>query len=221
MEKELLGFYISGHPLTSYEKDIQTLTNLDTLQYKKCVKRGKRDELRNQDIRIIGIVDEVKLIKDKKKRTMAFVSCEDLHDKFEVVLFSNEYIKYGDLINEKDIIYVIGKLSSKIRENQDRLSIVADQIILEENWQKDISGNISFEIDETQYSEKDLNHFVEEQILTHPGNFRVVFNVRTKLFGTLRIESQRYKIFPHKNLYRYLQNNGHFIENMKVDFNEK
>jgi DNA polymerase-3 subunit alpha len=221
MEKELLGFYISGHPLTSYEKDIQTLTNLDTLQYKKCVKRGKRDELRNQDIRIIGIVDEVKLIKDKKKRTMAFVSCEDLHDKFEVVLFSNEYTKFGDLINEKDIIYVIGKLSSKIRENQDRLSIVADQIILEENWQKDICGNISFEIDETQYSEKDLNHFVEEQILTHPGNFRVVFNVRTKLFGTLRIESQRYKIFPHKNLYRYLQNNGHFIENMKVDFNEK
>jgi len=221
LEKDLLGFYISGHPLTSYEKDIQTLTNLNTLQYKKVVKNGKRDELRSQDIRMIGIVEEVKLIKDKKKRTMAFISCEDLHDKFEIVLFSNEYTKFGDLVNEKDIIYVIGKLSSKIRENQDRLSIVADKIILEENWEKDISGNISFEIDETQYSEKDLNHFVEEQILTHPGNFRVVFNVRTKLFGMLRIESQRYKIFPHKNLYRYLQNNGHFIENMKVDFNEK
>jgi len=221
LEKDLLGFYISGHPLTSYEKDIQTLTNLNTLQYKKLVKSGKRDELRSQDIRMIGIVDEIKLIKDKKKRTMAFVSCEDLHDKFEIVLFSNEYTKFGDLINEKDIIYVIGKLSSKIRENQDRLSVVADQIILEENWQKEISGNISFEIDETQYSEKDLDHFVKEQILTHPGNFKVVFNVRTKLFGTLKIESQRYKIYPHKNLYRYLQNNGHFIENMKVEFNEK
>jgi len=221
LEKDLLGFYISGHPLTSYEKDIQTLTNLNTKQYKKLVKSGKRDELRNQEVRIIGIVDEIKLIKDKKKRTMAFVSCEDLHDKFEVVLFSNEYTKFGDLINEKDIIYVIGKLSSKIRENQERLSVVADQIILEEDWQKDISGIISFEIDEAQYSEKDLKHFVEEQILTHPGNFRVVFNVRTKLFGTLKIESQRYRIYPHKNLYRYLQNNGHFIENMKVNFNEK
>jgi len=221
LEKDLLGFYISGHPLTSYEKDIQTLTNLNTKQYKKLVKSGKRDELRNQEVRIIGIVDEIKLIKDKKKRTMAFVSCEDLHDKFEVVLFSNEYTKFGDLINEKDIIYVIGKLSSKVRENQYRLSVVADQIILEEDWQKDISGIISFEIDEAQYSEKDLKHFVEEQILTHPGNFRVVFNVRTKLFGTLKIESQRYRIYPHKNLYRYLQNNGHFIENMKVNFNEK
>jgi len=118
LEKDLLGFYISGHPLTSYEKDIQTLTNLNTKQYKKLVKSGKRDELRNQEVRIIGIVDEIKLIKDKKKRTMAFVSCEDLHDKFEVVLFSNEYTKFGDLINEKDIIYVIGKLSSKVRENQ-------------------------------------------------------------------------------------------------------
>ncbi|TSA26486.1 DNA polymerase III subunit alpha [bacterium] len=221
LEKDLLGFYISGHPLTSYEKDIQTLTNLNTKQYKKLVKSGKRDELRNQEVRIIGIVDEIKLIKDKKKRTMAFVSCEDLHDKFEVVLFSNEYTKFGDLINEKDIIYVIGKLSSKVRENQERLSVVANQIILEEDWQKDISGIISFEIDEAQYSEKDLKHFVEEQILTHPGNFRVVFNVRTKLFGTLKIESQRYRIYPHKNLYRYLQNNGHFIENMKVNFNEK
>jgi len=66
-EKDLLGFYISGHPLTSYEKDIQTLTNLNTLQYKKLVKSGKRDELRSQDIRMIGIVEEVKLIKDKKK----------------------------------------------------------------------------------------------------------------------------------------------------------
>jgi len=67
LEKDLLGFYISGHPLTSYEKDIQTLTNLNTLQYKKLVKSGKRDELRSQDIRMIGIVEEVKLIKDKKK----------------------------------------------------------------------------------------------------------------------------------------------------------
>jgi len=221
LEKDLLGFYISGHPLTSYEKDIQTLANLNTKQYKKLVKSGKRDELRNQEVRMIGIVDEIKLIKDKKKRIMAFVSCEDLHDKFEVVLFSNEYAKFGDLINEKDIIYIIGKLSSKVRDNQEKLSVVADQIILEEDWQKDISGIISFEIDETQYSDKDLNHFVEEQILTHPGNFRVVFNVRTKLFGTLKIESQRYRIYPHKNLYKYLQNNGHFIENMKVDFNEK
>ncbi|MBN2017867.1 MAG: DNA polymerase III subunit alpha, partial [Candidatus Cloacimonetes bacterium] len=221
LEKELLGFYISGHPLTAYEKDIQTLTNLNTKQYKKCVKANKQDELRGQDIRIIGIVEEVKLIKDKKKRTMGFISCEDLHGKFEVVLFSNEYAKFGDLLSEKDIIYIIGKLSNKSRDNQDRLSIVADQIILEEDWKKDISGVISFEIDETNYTEKDLNRFVEEQILQHPGNFRVVFNVRTKLFGTLKIESQRYKMFPDKNLYKYLQNNGHFIENMKVVFNEQ
>lgn len=220
-EKELLGFYISGHPLTAYEKEIQTFTNITTRSYKKLLKKQKVYELKGRDLRVIGIVDEIKLIKDKNKRTMAFISCEDLHNKFEVVLFSSMYAEYGELLGEKDIIYVIGKISDRGRDNQDKLAIVAEKIIQEKEWQHTITGNISFEIDEMNYNEEELDHFIEDQIAQYPGKFRVFFNVRTKLFGTLKIESQKYTLYPHKNLYRYLQNNGHFIEKMKVDFDER
>lgn len=219
-EKELLGFYISGHPLMGLEREIEAFTNITTQSYINLMKSKKLDELKGKQLRAIGIINEIKLIKDKKKRTMAFLSCEDLHDKFEIILFASNYSDYTDTLNEKDVIYVIGKISVKKRENQDSLSIVAEKIIPESEWQSEIAGNLSFEIDEINYNEKDLDNFIKDQIAKYPGKFRVFFNVRTKLFGTLKIESQRYKVYPHKNLYKYLENNEHFIQNMKVHFNE-
>ncbi|UCC66793.1 MAG: DNA polymerase III subunit alpha [Deltaproteobacteria bacterium] len=78
-EKEVLGFYLTSHPLIRYERDIRELTTVDT---------ETLAELDNGDqVNIGGLVAEVKEISTKKGEKMAFLSLEDMKGRVEVIIF--------------------------------------------------------------------------------------------------------------------------------------
>jgi len=78
-EKEVLGFYLTSHPLIKYEKDISELTTVDS---------ETLAEMNNgTQVSIGGIVAEVKEISTKKGEQMAFISLEDMRGRVEVIVF--------------------------------------------------------------------------------------------------------------------------------------
>jgi DNA polymerase-3 subunit alpha len=101
-ERELLGIYISEHPLDDFkiileEKTIPT-SSLKELQTDKSIKIG-------------GLVNSIREIITKNGQKMAFIQVEDQFGSIEVILFPNLYLKYIDTIS-RDRIYIIkGKIS--------------------------------------------------------------------------------------------------------------
>ncbi len=103
-EKELLGLFVSAHPLEDYkvilEKKTTQIANLATLQT-----RGS--------IRIGGIISKIKKIMTKNGRPMIFMSLEDLSDKIEIVVFPSIMEKKPTLFKENKIVFISGRISSR------------------------------------------------------------------------------------------------------------
>ena len=82
-EKEALGFYITGHPLSRYSEDIKRLSTVDTVTLQAA---GD-----NMTVRLAGLPTEVKEKVTKKGDRMAFVRLEDLKGSVELIVFPDCY----------------------------------------------------------------------------------------------------------------------------------
>jgi DNA polymerase-3 subunit alpha len=115
-EKELLGLYISGHPLDKFKEKLEN-------KYKKI--KEIKDTTRSGVTTVVsGIVEEVKPILTKKGDQMAFVRVADMSDNIEIVLFPETFAKYKALVEQEKCIAIKGKLSTR---NGD-ISILADAV---------------------------------------------------------------------------------------------
>jgi len=104
-EKELLGLYISGHPLDKWKNILS--------QDGKNIRSIKTKTLEGVSTTIAGIIDEVKPILTKKEAKMAFVKVSDFSDSMEVIVFPKVYEQYKDLLENDKCIAFRGKISRK------------------------------------------------------------------------------------------------------------
>lgn len=92
-EKELLGFYVTGHPLGSVAKDLARLTT---------VSAHTVEEYAGREVRVGGLLVSMRETRTKKGDAMAFGRIEDLEGAFEVVLFPRIYAAFGNLLREAE-----------------------------------------------------------------------------------------------------------------------
>lgn len=107
-EKELLGLYISGHPLDSY-KDKLARREKDIKSLKESLEDGMMTV-------VAGIVEETKPILTKKGEKMAFVRIADFDESIETVIFPRVFSEYHELLNPEQCIAVKGRMSSRSGE---------------------------------------------------------------------------------------------------------
>jgi len=125
MEKEILGIYISGHPLMPYEREIKLLSTFSTADLisegmdGQMEPAGARD---GQRVAIAGLVIERKNKVTRNNNMMAFVTLEDLYGAIECIVFPAIYEKSSNLIEEDSIVLAEGRLS--ISEVEDPKIIV-------------------------------------------------------------------------------------------------
>ena len=105
-EKELLGLYITEHPLKEILKDI----NPDKVSPIKNAFGESKDGRR---ITTCGVVNQIKNIVTKNGSVMAFAKIEDLSDTIEVLVFADTLAKTKDLWKENKAIYVTGRISNR------------------------------------------------------------------------------------------------------------
>jgi len=101
-EKDTLGFYFSGHPLTQYIKELQHITTSEIV---------KLNPHNNAKVRVAGLVVALRLMNTKRGDRMAFISLSDQNARIEVAVFSDVYQKYRDLIVKDALLVVEGEAS--------------------------------------------------------------------------------------------------------------
>ncbi len=125
MEKEMLGIYISGHPLDKLIEKIKKVSNIDTIQIASM--KEENDLSRDgQNVKYVGIITSIKKKYTKNNTLMAFATIEDLYGSLEVIIFESCYNKSINSLLEDNIVLVEGRLSA--REDEDT-KIVANNII--------------------------------------------------------------------------------------------
>ena len=114
-EKELLGLYVSGHPLEAFSAQ---------LEGKRDIKKIKQFAKSGATVTFAAIVENIKTIFTKNNEKMAFVAFSDKRDSIEAAVFPEKYEKYKELLQEDNILVVKGKLSKR----NDEWTILLDAV---------------------------------------------------------------------------------------------
>ena len=128
MEKEMLGIYISGHPLKPYEKElnkISTITTTNLFEAQNEVEKGIDENMDGKRITIGGIVVHKKNKITKNNNMMAFITLEDLYGIVECIVFPQTYDRYNGLIEEDSLVIINGKISLS---EEDEPKIICERI---------------------------------------------------------------------------------------------
>ena len=144
-EKEMLGIYLSGHPLSKLKDEIEKQTTITTRDIDAIDNKVNMDEenIENiemmsqydmqkaskfkdgQEVKIAGIVTSIKKKFTKTNKIMAFVTLEDLYGQSEIIVFENAYLSAKDSLMEENIVLVKGRLSIR---DEEKTSIIANEI---------------------------------------------------------------------------------------------
>lgn len=124
-EKEVLGVYVSGHPLEQYED-----------KWRKNVKSFTKDFIADEEGNTIakdntvtivgGMIDTITLKTTRNGKTMAFITLEDLYGVMEILIFPNVLERYRYMLKENEKIFVKGKVSIG---DDEQGKLICDQII--------------------------------------------------------------------------------------------
>jgi DNA polymerase-3 subunit alpha len=117
-EKEALGFYITGHPLSRYSEDIK--------RFATCELAGLIERSDKEEVRVCGIVSGKKELVTKKGDRMAFVTLEDLTGSLEVVVFPEAFQAAMDYLGGDEPLMVYGTLDA----GEDSCKVLANEILL-------------------------------------------------------------------------------------------
>jgi len=113
-EKELLGVYVSGHPLDQFKSDLEKRASVDFV----------RNARQGQQVVTAGMIESVRELLTKKGDHMAFVKLADLSDSIEMVTFPECYETYKELLVPGNCVAIKGKLNIR----NDEPSILVDKI---------------------------------------------------------------------------------------------
>ena len=135
-EKEVLGIYLTGHPLEEHVAKIQKNINAvaaDFLlgnsedgnreaEYEESQVRVKD----NQHVIVGGLISQKKISFTKNNKTMAYISIEDLTGTVEVIIFPRDYERYQRYLNEDEKVFVVGHAS--VEDDKDG-KIICERIV--------------------------------------------------------------------------------------------
>ena len=161
-EKEMLGVYISSHPLDEYAEKIEKLVTVTSQDLADVLDSEEQGELHSfvrdgMQATMAGIITSKKNLITKNNKMMAFVDMEDLYGTVEVVVFPNIYERFGSLVDEDTIVSITGSINFKEGEMP---KLLAEKIV-------DLKA-LAEDIDYGEAVKAGREHVVAEQLTDAP-----------------------------------------------------
>ena len=199
LEMEVLGLYLSGHPLLKHADDLEEFSNFDF---------SENSSLRSMDkVQIGGIVRDFRHHYDRKNNQMAFFNLECLGGQAEIVTFSDTFERYKNLIENNKIVFIQGKPTD--RSDFADLKLIADQIVPLESCRELLSRRVNIRLTPQLAEELDLENL--HKLAKHfRGSCSLIFHIEN---GQLRqrILAQNIKVSSNKL----------FLQKLRKEYGEK
>jgi len=133
-EKAVLGFYITGHPMRKFEREVESFTS---------ARFGDAAAVRvGSTVRVCGIITDVKKKIDKRGNQMAFLTMADFTGKGECIVFADAFRQFGRILVPEAMVMATGKADA----NGDVLRIIANEFLPLEKIREQLVRKIVFSL---------------------------------------------------------------------------
>lgn len=208
LEKEQLGFYVSGHPLQQYTDIIENYTSASTQTL-----GGHPIE---STVSVAGMITSVTNRTTRKGDSMAILEFEDLEGSIEVVVFPEAYKKAGDLF-EGRIVWIEGTVrvnhnGSKNRNSDDETEveerqIQADTILDIETVAEQQTSAVEVTIAESDLDNLEKLKSLKEIALANKGELHLILRLMSPRFGEVITRcGSNYKITDKEDVFKQVEN---------------
>ena len=206
-EKELIGIYLSSHPLDPFKLEIENMKTTD------LVKLAEKEKLLNHEIKIIGFVTKVEEKINKSNKPYGRVTLEDYSGVYEHVFWAKQWVDLSNIFKLNYSIIIQGKIKeNKYREGELQLEIGKVSLLSEakEDLFKSITLNIPYKKVSKELVDELLNEIEKTQSKEEKGKTAV----NIKLYS--REENINIDMFSRKN---FININKNFIDFLKKNPN--
>ena len=199
-ERELIGIFLSAHPLDDFRLEIENLT---THSLADLHDMGK---LKNREITIAGIVTNVKEAYTKNGNPFGRMSLEDYRDSFEIALFGKDYISFKNYLVKDCPLLIKGKVQAR-PYNEAELELKVKSMSLLANAREDFIKSISIDIP-LSFISQDMVDSLDKLMEKNKGDVQLKFRIIEKEENiAVNMFSRSKKISLSAEVVSYLQEN--------------
>lgn len=125
-EKEVLGIYLSGHPLEEYLAKIKKNATVNAMDFVREEETGAIKVADNAHVVIGGMIAGKTVKFTRNNKAMAFLTIEDLTGSVEVIVFPKDYERFSSFLNEDEKVFVVGHATVEDEQNG---KIICERIV--------------------------------------------------------------------------------------------
>jgi DNA polymerase III subunit alpha len=185
-EKEVVGFYISGHPLDQFSLEIES--------YCTCG-LDKITEHKNKDINVAGIVSNVVIRTAKNGNPFALFALEDYDSTLNMALFGEDFVKFAQYLREGMFVFIRGKVQLRYK-TEDQWELKPTNIQLLGDLTDKMAQGVRVDIDIRNITDLLIDH-IEEAALAAPGGKKLeLMLIDNSERLSIEMFSRKYRIDP-------------------------
>ena len=214
MEKEMLGLYISYHPLHDYQDKLKKIITSNSAELANLSDRSR--------VILAGIINNFKRKSTKDGNLMVFITLEDLEGTVEVIVFPKIYEESKGLIKKDEIVIIEGCLDV----TEGKRKIIAEKISLLDKYlenkkfiskgkaiKQDLSNQLHIEINSYYNNETNILIRLKEIFCSYPGKSQVVLHFKNKDKTWLHIIGKKFLVNINDKLKEEI---GNILGNDKI-----
>ena len=159
-EKDVLGIYLSGHPLEKYRNIMEKMISARTIDFQPDDETGIPKVYDGQKVIIGGMITEKTIKYTRNNKVMAFLTMEDLMGTVEIVVFPRDYEKWQAMINEDARVFIQGRVNA---EDDKPSKLILEKVRSFEDMPREIWIQFSDKEEYTQKAEELLKELANAQ----------------------------------------------------------
>jgi len=175
----MLGFYMSGHPLTSFEDLTRKFTNATTISMAN-MENGT-------SVTTAGMITDLRKRMTKNDKQMAFATLEDLDGIADLIVFSETLANCGDMLQEGSIIWIKGAISNGQRERE-QPCVRADEILSMDALKEKFVTSIHVSLQPSKLDSSVLKT-LKDACLNNKGDCNLFLHIKTPRYSDIMIQA--------------------------------
>jgi len=206
MEKEMLGLYISQHPLKDHQKKIE-----------EVITTNSNEAINLPDgsiVTVAGIINRIRKITTKKGNPMAFIGLEDLEGSMEVIIFPRVFEANKENLNKDEIIVVDGSLDNA----EGKVKLIAKKMARLKDYKKSKKNSLKKKKTKKEKDEKRLHIEInceknqskilfqlKEIFVKHPGKSQIILHFKRNKGNVTHLIDNKYSIKIDQEIMREIE----------------
>jgi DNA polymerase-3 subunit alpha len=190
-EREVVGFYVSGHPLDNYDVESKSFANFQI---------GETEDITDiENVKACGVITGVRTKIDKSGKKMAFFTIDDLSGSCECLMFSKVYETFGRYVIEEEPVFVVGNLES----SGDTVKMHVNKLLPLELARKELPQSIKIVVNKEKVLPEQLAR-LKNVLETNEGKIPIFLLLCTNGGRGELYSLNNYRVEISKNLFKKL-----------------